>query len=61
MRYASDFISVVKARRAEIATALAEGNAMNIESYHRLVGNYLGLGEALEILNKLLEEPNEHE
>ena len=40
----------------EIALALAEGRAINIESYHRLVGEYQGLGEALEMLDNLLQE-----
>ena len=39
----------------EIALALADGHAVNIESYHRLVGNYQGLGEALEMIDELLK------
>ncbi len=52
----SDLIGKVKARRLEIALALADGHAINIESYHRLVGQYQGLGEALDILDDLLKE-----
>jgi hypothetical protein len=40
----------------EIALALADGHAINIESYHRLVGMYQGLGEALDLLDELLNE-----
>lgn len=40
----------------EIALALADGNAINIESYHRLVGQYQGLGEALDMLDSLMKE-----
>jgi hypothetical protein len=61
MRYESDFISAVKARQNEIAQALVAGNCVNFESYQRLVGQNLGLKEALDILNKLLEEPDENE
>lgn len=49
-------IGMIKARRMEIALALAEGNAVNIESYHRLVGQYQGLGEALDMLDNLMKE-----
>lgn len=55
----SDLIGRLKRRRLEIALALADGAAINIESYHRLVGTYQGLGEALEILDDLLNEKDE--
>jgi hypothetical protein len=61
MRYVSDFIGAVKARRAEITESLAAGNCVNFESYQRLVGQLQGLDEALEILNNLLKEPDEDE
>lgn len=51
-----DLIGKIKARRLEIALALAEGHAINIESYNRLVGEYGGLGEALDMLDELLNE-----
>ena len=56
MAVESGLIDVIQKRRAEIAFALAEGNAMNIEGYWKLVGQYLGLGEALEFINDLLAE-----
>ena len=56
MRYVSDFIGAVKARRAEIAESLAAGNCVNFEAYQRLVGQIQGLEEALVILNDLLKE-----
>jgi len=49
-------IGMIKQRREDIALALAEGNAINIESYHRMVGIYRGLGEALDMLDALLAE-----
>ena len=52
----SDLIGRVKVRRQEIALALADGHAINIESYHRLVGQYQGLGEALDMIDDLLKE-----
>jgi len=61
MRYVSDFISAVQARRAEIAESVALGNCPNMDSYQRLVGHIQGLDEALAILNNLLREPDENE
>ena len=54
-----DLIGRIKARRLEIAIALADGHAINIESYHRLVGTYQGLGEALDTLDELMTEKDE--
>lgn len=61
MRYVSDLVSAVKARRAEIVESLAAGNCVNFEAYHRLVGHLQGLDESLDILNDLLKEEDEHE
>lgn len=61
MRYVSDFISAVEARKAEITESLAAGNCVNFESYQRLVGQLQGLNESLAILNNLLKEPDEDE
>jgi len=61
MRYVSDFIGAVKARKSQISDSLAAGNCVNFESYQRLVGQLQGLEEALEILNNLLKEPDEDE
>jgi len=52
----SDLIGGIKSRQAEIAASLAAGNAANWEAYHRMVGHYAGLQEALDILNNLMEE-----
>ena len=59
MRYTDDFIGVVKVRQAEIASSLVAGNAVNFETYQRLVGQYQGLQEALSILENLLKEDDE--
>jgi hypothetical protein len=59
MRYIEDFIGAIKARQAEIASSLTAGNAVNFETYQRLVGQHAGLAEALEVLNNLLKEDNE--
>jgi hypothetical protein len=56
MRYVSDFIGAVEARKAEIAQSVIAGNCMTYEGYQRLVGINAGLAEALEILNNLLKE-----
>ena len=55
-----DLIGRVKARRLEIALSLADGHAMNIEAYQRMVGAYQGLGEVLDILDDLLTEKDEN-
>lgn len=59
MRYVEDFIGVIKVRQAEIASSLVAGNAVNFETYQRLVGQHQGLEEALTILNNLLKEEDE--
>jgi hypothetical protein len=56
-----DLIGGIKARQAEIAASLAAGHAANWESYNRVVGHNQGLQEALDILNELMKEPDEHE
>jgi len=55
----SELIGKLKARRLELALSLADGYAINIESYHRMVGTYQGLGEALDILDDILTEKDE--
>lgn len=57
----SDLIAGIKASQSEIALSLALGNAPTWESYQRMVGRYQGLSDALEILNNLLKDPDEHE
>ena len=53
-----DLIGGIKARQADIAAALAAGHAANWESYQRIIGQYAGLQEALDILNELMKEPD---
>jgi hypothetical protein len=59
MRYINDLISAVKARQFEIQNSLAEGNAINFESYQRMVGQYAGLQESLDILDNLMKEKDD--
>jgi hypothetical protein len=61
MRYVSDFIDAVQSRQKAIAESLVGGNAINFETYQRLVGQHQGLEEALVILNGLLKEDEEDE
>jgi hypothetical protein len=61
MSTVGDLIGALKARQAEIAAALASGNASTWESYQRMVGNFHGLQESMDILNKLLKEEDENE
>jgi hypothetical protein len=59
MRYESDFIDAIKVRQAYIADSLTAGHVVNFETYQRLVGQYAGLTDALQILNDLLKEDDE--
>ncbi len=52
---------MVEAEQNRISMSLVEGHAVNFESYQRLVGQYQGLEKALDILNEILREPDEHE
>jgi hypothetical protein len=61
MRYVGDFIGAVQARQQAIASSLVGGNAVNFETYQRLVGQHQGLAEALVILNDLLKEDESDE
>jgi hypothetical protein len=61
MRYISDIISAVEARKVAIEKALAQGTASNYDSYQRLVGEYAGLTASIEIINNLLKEEEEKE
>jgi hypothetical protein len=61
MSTVGDLIGGLKSRQAEIATSLAAGNAATWEIYHRMVGQFQGLQEAQDILDKLLKEPDEDE
>ena len=61
MRYVSDILSAVEARKVSIEKALAQGNAANFESYQRLVGEYAGLSASIEIINNLLKEEEDKE
>jgi len=61
MKTVSDLISGIKASQGEIALSLALGNAPTWEAYQRMVGQYQGLQETLDILNNLLREDDEHE
>jgi hypothetical protein len=56
MRYVEDFIGAIEARKKTISLSLVNGNAVNFETYQRLVGQHQGLEEALVILNDLLKE-----
>jgi hypothetical protein len=61
MRYVSDLIGAIESRQQTIAKSLVDGNAINFETYQRLVGQHQGLAEALVILNDLLKEPENDE
>lgn len=50
------FIHRIKVRQAELQVSLASGTPVTWEAYQRLVGEYQGLQEALNIINNMLDE-----
>lgn len=56
-----DLIAGIKASQSQLALSLAQGNASTWEAYQRMVGQYQGLSEALDILNNILKEEDENE
>ena len=52
----SFLISKIKTEQQRISDALVEGQAVNFETYQRLVGQHQGLALALDVLNQMLEE-----
>ena len=61
MGHIADLIAGIKASQSDIALSLARGNASTWEAYQRMVGQYQGLEQALEILNNILKEPDDDE
>jgi len=56
MNIIRDFVTKINEKQKEISESMLNGNCVNFESYQRLVGQSIGLKEALDILNNLLEE-----
>jgi len=52
----ADLIGLVKKKQVEIADSIVSGYCVNFETYQRLIGQYQGLYEALNIINLMLEE-----
>jgi len=46
----------IRLKQGEISFALATGSAMTWEAYQRLVGEYQGLQDVVDMVNDLLEE-----
>jgi CRISPR/Cas system CSM-associated protein Csm2 small subunit len=61
MGHIADLIAGIRASQSEISLSLARGNASTWEAYQRMVGQYQGLEQALEILNNILKEPDDDE
>ena len=51
----------IKIRQAEIRESLANGHPINWESYQRLVGEYQGLQDAMDMIDSMLEEERNQE
>ena len=52
----ADLIGLVKKKQVEITDSIVSGYCVNFETYQRLIGQYQGLDEALNIINLMLEE-----
>ena len=52
----ADLIGRIKEKQADIAESLVAGYVVNYETYQRLVGQYQGLQQTLDIIDQLLEE-----
>ena len=46
----------IKIKQSEISLALSFGSPMTWEAYQRLVGEYQGLQDVLDMVNSMLEE-----
>ena len=46
----------IKLKQAEISLALSTGSATTWEAYQRLVGEYQGLQDTLDMVDNMLEE-----
>jgi hypothetical protein len=56
MNIISPLITRIKTERQAIADAMVNGNCINFESYQRLVGQSIGLQQALDFIDLILEE-----
>ena len=59
MKTVADLIGALRLRQAEISQSLAAGNAASWEAYQRMVGEYLGLKKALDVIDDLLRDEDE--
>lgn len=50
----------IKIRQSELQVALAQGVPANWDGYQRMVGEYQGLQSALDMIDNMLEEPDEN-
>jgi hypothetical protein len=55
----ADLIGALRLRQAEISQSLAAGNAASWEAYQRMVGEFLGLKKALDVIDELLRDEDE--
>ncbi len=59
MKTVADLIGALRLRQAEISQSLAAGNAASWEAYQRMVGEFLGLKKALDVIDELLRDEDE--
>ncbi|NDF74300.1 MAG: hypothetical protein EB114_08985 [Betaproteobacteria bacterium] len=59
MKTVAGLIGALKVRQAEISQSLAAGNAATWEAYQRMVGEFLGLQKALDVIDDFLRNEDE--
>jgi hypothetical protein len=50
----------IKIRQSELQVSLAQGNPASWEMYHRMVGEYQGMQNALNMIDQMLEDTDEN-
>ena len=59
--FIGDLITQVKEMKVDIGESLASGQAMNWESYQRMVGINIGLQKVLDMIEQQLQEEEKDE
>ena len=50
----------IKLRQSELQISLAQGNPASWEMYQKMVGEYMGLQNALDMIDRMLEDTDQN-
>lgn len=56
----TDLINEIERRKSELAISLVDTPRKTLEDYHGVVGQCQGLQMALDVINNLLEQEDDH-